>query len=159
MKSFLFTLSMISFLMSCKNRVSESSETQTDPVQEEAPVKLCFAYDHDEDLMGLTLNMNGTHVSGQLVYALSEKDRNSGMLEGDMHGDTLFADYIFASEGRSSIREVAFLKRDNYFIEGFGDVEKKDGKMVFKNRSALNFQSNFLLRSVPCQKPPSETPQ
>ena len=66
-----------------------------------------------------------------------------------MYGDTLLAEYIFKSEGITSIREVAFLKQDDSFVEGYGDVEEQYGKMVFKNRSALSFTGK-VLHKVDC---------
>jgi len=140
-------------LSSCGQRTSEQREIQEETsIQEIVSEKVCFAYDHNDDLMGLTLILNGIRVSGQLVYALSEKDRSSGKIDGSMFGDTLIADYTFVSEGRISIREVVFLNRDNTFVEGIGDMEERDSKMVFKNRSALKFQNHIVLRSVPCHK-------
>jgi hypothetical protein len=42
-----------------------------------------------------------------------------------MKGNTLFAEYKFLSEGTECIREVVFLKKENDFVEGYGDSEEK----------------------------------
>ncbi|HEV8080227.1 MAG TPA: hypothetical protein VGP43_05920 [Chitinophagaceae bacterium] len=55
------------------------------------------------------------------------------------------------SEGTESIREVVFLKIGNDFVEGYGDAEVKNGKMIFKNTSGLNFNNNLILKNVPCE--------
>ncbi len=74
------------------------------------------------------------------------------MVPGSMKGDTLFAAYTFMSEGTESIREVVFLKTANDFVEGYGDVEEKNDKMIFKNKSGLNFNNNLILKNVACEK-------
>lgn len=68
-----------------------------------------------------------------------------------MKGDTLIVDYTFDSEGSESVREVVFLKRNNQLIEGFGDVEEKDGKTVFKDKSKLIFGNSIVFKKVDCQ--------
>ncbi len=69
-----------------------------------------------------------------------------------MKGDTLFAEYKFMSEGTESIREVAFLKKENDFVKGYGDSEEKNGKMIIKNKSGLNFNNNLILKKGACEK-------
>jgi hypothetical protein len=68
-----------------------------------------------------------------------------------MIGDTLIADYTFASEGTVSVREVAFLKKDHVLIEGFGDIEEKAGKSIFKNIATLRFDDKLALRETECK--------
>jgi hypothetical protein len=147
------TLAFLLCLSSCQPATTEQKEVMEAPsVYEAITGKLCFAYDHEDDLIGLTIQMTGNSFTGQLAYAYREKDRNAGTIVGQMKGDTLIADYTFSSEGRRSVREVVFLKRGDTLIEGFGDVEQRDGKTVFKNRSALKFESNTPLKAVPCHK-------
>ncbi len=84
---------------------------------------------------------NGNLVTGELVYDYFEKDKNTGTIKGEMKGDTLFAEYIFMSEGINSVREVAFLQKGDDLIEGYGDVEEQTAKIVFKNKAALNLKA------------------
>ncbi len=88
----------------------------------------------------------GNLVTGELVYDYFEKDKNTGTIKGEMKGDTLFAEYMFMSEGINSVREVAFLKKGDSWIEGYGDVEEQTGKIVFKNKAALKFEINITLK-------------
>jgi hypothetical protein len=67
-----------------------------------------------------------------------------------MHGDTLLADYTFQSEGTESVRQVAFLQQGDGFVEGYGDMEDQNGKMVFKNTGSLDFSSGTAFTKVPC---------
>ncbi|MDQ2862476.1 MAG: hypothetical protein M3R50_02290, partial [Bacteroidota bacterium] len=66
--------------------------------------------------------------------------------------DVLIADYTFFSEGTKSVREVAFKKDGENFIEGYGDAEDKDGKMIFKNAASLAFSSSVILKPFDCDK-------
>jgi hypothetical protein len=67
-----------------------------------------------------------------------------------MHGDTLFATYTFFAEGTQSVRDVAFLKKGADLEEGYGAVVEEDGKMVFRNRAALDFSHSVLLKNRDC---------
>ncbi len=67
-----------------------------------------------------------------------------------MKGDTLLADYTFMSEGKQSVRQVVFLIKDTAAIEGYGDVEERNNKMVFKNISQIPFEKGQRLHKVPC---------
>lgn len=112
----------------------------------------CYSYTVNKDTVSLHLSVFDAVISGELDYHLHEKDRNTGTIEGSMHGDTLFADYRFSSEGMESIRQVAFLKKDNLLVEGYGDVEEKDGKMIFINRQEINFGKGVVLQKIDCRK-------
>ncbi len=148
-----FTLLLFLFVASCQPASNEQTEVKVEaPVPQATTGRLCFAYDHDDNLIGLTLMMTGNNFTGQLAYAYREKDRNAGTVAGYMSGDTLIADYTFSSEGRKSVREIIFLKRADTLVEGFGDVEERDGKMVFKNRSTLKFDGAMPLKAIPCFK-------
>ena len=102
-------------------------------------VSSCYESINGKDTVFLSIFNKSKIITGSLNYNYFEKDKNSGTLRGNMYGDTLLADYIFKSEGITSIREVAFLKQDDSFMEGYGDVEEQYGKIVFKNRSTLSF--------------------
>ncbi len=112
----------------------------------------CYAYINNNDTIWMHLDTEGETVKGELAYRFFEKDKSHGTLEGEMHGDTLFANYRFMSEGMTSEREVAFLKEGDTFVEGYGDVEERNGRMVLKNHNSLNFNSNTVLRKVACDE-------
>jgi len=129
----------------------QSNQQSTDNQQQPAStVKVCYAYLSVSDTVQLMLVKNDTVMTGELLYQLAEKDRNSGTLTGRMRGDTLLANYRFQSEGVESEREVAFLLRDNKAIEGFGPVVERAGKMIFVPSSRLTFTDNRPLVKVAC---------
>src|SRR5690606_7044904 len=105
-----------------------------------------------KDSVNMSVHINGKTVTGKLAYRLYEKDSNTGTIQGTITGDTLFAEYRFLSEGISSIREVVFLKKENKWVEGFGNMEENNGRMIFKNRSSLQFNSNIILAELPCKE-------
>ena len=78
------------------------------------------------------------------------KDKNDGTIMGSMHGDTLIAHYKFMSEGKQSVRQIAFLRRGNAFVEGYGDMEQKGDSMIFSRSDSLSFNGTIVLEQVPC---------
>ncbi len=150
----IFALPVIVLLLSACN--NNSIEPTTTPVAAEekkvAPAHSCYVYTSAKDTVNLHLQISGNIVTGDLSYNYFAKDKNTGTIQGNMKGDTLYAEYKFMSEGTASIREVVFLKKENDFVEGYGDAEEKNGRMIFKNKSGLNFNNNLILKNVACEK-------
>lgn len=142
-----YYLFLIFLLAACNNNtqnIKEEAVSMTEPLS-------CYAYIHNNDSILLNFTVDDNIVTGNLTYNFFEKDDNEGSVNGEMHGDTIFAVYKFQSEGKESEREIAFLKRENTFVEGFGEVIYKNEKMLFKNKNLLNFESNLILEKTPCQ--------
>lgn len=110
----------------------------------------CYANTKSKDTVLLHLTINNNTVIGDMNYGIAGKDKNKGTLQGQLRGDTIFADYTFWSEGKQSVRQVAYLKKDNNLLEGYGDAEEQGDKMVFKNTNALNFGKGVVLQKVNC---------
>jgi hypothetical protein len=110
----------------------------------------CYLYIHGKDSIIMKLSITGKYVNGRLIYNLYEKDKNIGSITGEMHKDTLIADYVFRSEGIRSIREVAFLVTDSTLIEGYGQMIESSNKMIFKDRKTLSFSGNTILKKGEC---------
>ncbi|NDP28721.1 MAG: hypothetical protein GZ087_15055, partial [Flavobacterium sp.] len=121
------------FFISCKN---EKTEAEVPVIQESTAVQEtvseeCYLGILKKDTVSMSLSIKGNQLSsGKLNYKFFEKDKNEGSLIGEMKGDTLFADYTFMSEGVSSVRQVAFLKKGNTYLEGYGDIEENSGKTI-----------------------------
>ena len=113
-------------------------------------VPSCYTLQTSNNLVLLKLNAVSPTISGQLTYEIMGKDKNDGTLSGVMRGDTLFAHYNFMSEGKRSVRQVAFLKKGNAFVEGYADVEQKGDSMIFSTRDTLDFNGSMVLEKVPC---------
>jgi ABC-type Fe3+-hydroxamate transport system substrate-binding protein len=157
--SLLLTLTILAVLLTaCQNRsTSDEARSKTDePVPETSATasseKRCYAYTSAADTIRLALERTGDAVTGDLTYRLKEKDRNTGTVSGQMHGDTLFAEYTFRSEGLESVREVAFLVKDERAVEGYGTLVSRNGKEIFAKRRDLNFMSSMVLNQTDCPR-------
>ncbi|MFV8367987.1 hypothetical protein [Flavobacterium sp. LB2R40] len=153
-KVILLNLVFMSVFVSCKNEKEKVSVESEKSVSEKSVSLECYRAILKKDTVSLTLNIkNGLLLSGNLSYNFYEKDKSNGTLIGEIKGDTLFANYTFMSEGISTVRQVAFLKQGDAYIEGFGDViDDNKGKVIFKDTKQLNFDSNLVLSKVNCQK-------
>ena len=153
-KVILLGLILMSVFISCKKENEEVSIPSEKIVVKESVSEECYRAILKKDTISLSLNLkNGQLSSGNLSYDFYEKDKNTGTIVGEIKGDTLYADYTFVSEGTSSVREVAFLKKGNTYVEGFGDViDDNKGQVIFKDRKQLKFDGNVVLSKVACQK-------
>ncbi|MEO6166247.1 MAG: hypothetical protein ABIO46_01960 [Chitinophagales bacterium] len=151
MKQILTLSFIVMFLNSCNNN---STETTTIPVAEEEkknePVNGCYVYTSGKDNINLHIQISGNLVSGNLAYNFFEKDKNTGTIQGELKGDTVFADYKFMSEGKESTREVAFLKKGDYFSEGHGKVNATTGQPDFTDKASIKFEGNVILKKTDC---------
>ncbi len=116
------------------------------------PAATCYAGQQGKDSFFLKTEVFPNVVTGSLSYDFYEKDRNRGTIEGTLKGDTLIADYTFTSEGKESVRQVAFLLGDSTATEGYGQMEEQDGKLVFKSLQELSFTQSVSLHKVPCEE-------
>ena len=155
-------ITLVLIIASCQNNGSNEQDLvknntddtiknynqRTDPAESKSS---CYESANGNDTVFLSIFSESKVITGSLLYNYYQKDKNRGTIRGRMHGDTLIADYVFMSEGKASVRQVAFLKQDNSFIEGYGDATEENGKMVFKNRTMLNFTGRPLV-AVDCER-------
>ena len=144
-------LAALSFACNNRNSDSGSSDTSMPKKTGESPSR-CYAYLNNRDTVRLQLAMDGRNASGDLTYQFWEKDRNTGTILGRMQGDTLVADYTFSSEGGESVREVRFVKHDDILVEGIGDMEELNGKLVYKDPGSIRYMGGLVLKKVDCDK-------
>ena len=116
-----------------------------------ADIYNCYGYTNAKDTVMLHVMNTGNNVIGDAEFKYAGKDKNTGTLTGEMKGDTLLANYKFMSEGKESMRQVAFLKKGESFSEGYGTSMEKAGGMVFKNTGALKFTGTALVK-MDCKK-------
>ncbi|SDG93896.1 hypothetical protein SAMN05421827_11370 [Pedobacter terrae] len=124
--------------------IVNNAETASDSTQ-------CYQYIKNRDTATLSLKTIDNKLTGTLGYNLYEKDKNAGTIAGIVKGDTIIANYIFQSEGKTSIREVAFLKKGNQLAEGFGDVQEVNGESKFKDQSKLKFDGSMTFEKIDCK--------
>ncbi|HEV8080223.1 MAG TPA: hypothetical protein VGP43_05900 [Chitinophagaceae bacterium] len=142
-------------LASCNNNTTQSNTAPNEEVIK--PVTLtepasCYAMITGKDKVLLHITITENKVTGDLTYSFSEKDKNSGTINGQMKGDTLNADYKFMSEGKVSDRQVLFLKNGDQFTEGYGKVNLTTGQPDFTDKAAIKFEGNVILKKTDCNK-------
>ena len=132
-------------LLACgtASKTEEKPEAKNDSI-----LYKCFGSYTDKDSVFLKIVYDGDRVNGDIVYKLFEKDKNVGNFEGTLHGDTVFAVYNFFSEGKTSTREVAFLKKGDMLIEGFGQMDASGTR--FKNKGEVDF-AGIVLQAEGCR--------
>jgi hypothetical protein len=147
--SFFIALALLSSCGSQPDKAEKPGSTQ-ETAKEEIPMQ-CYEYASQGDTVALKLVHIRDTYTGSLVYLFKEKDRNIGTINATMRGDVLVADYTFNSEGTKSIRQVAFKKVGNTYVEGYGESVDENGVMKFKDITALNFGSSIVLQEIPCK--------
>ena len=95
-------------------------------------------------------------ATGTLAYRFKQKDSSYGNIDGAMSGDTLFAIFEYAAEGRRSKREVAFLLSPTEAREGYGTLEEQGDVMRFMSHSDIQFGNLMLLQQIDCSGQPND---
>ena len=155
--SFLILFLAAITIASCNNEPKKSTKTVTardtlKTVENKImiPASSCYSSTTDKDTFLLKVEVFPNVVTGKLSYNFYEKDTNKGEFDGQLYGDTLLADYKFMSEGKLSTRQVIFLIKNNLATEGYGNMEEKNGKMVFKDLKGVSFGKGLTLKKVEC---------
>jgi hypothetical protein len=150
-----FAATFLVMTTSCLNNKKE--EVSVSQVEAAAPIettaKQCYQAIIEQDTITLSATINSVNqFEGELDYSYYQKDKSFGTLLGNVKGDTIFADYTFESEGKTSVRELVFLKKGpNSFVEGYGPVLETNGKIVFKDKSQIKFDGNVVYNQVECK--------
>lgn len=111
--------------------------------------KTCYVK-FDRDSIQLSLLFTGDSVSGTLRYKLFQKDENNGSIHGNFRADTLFAEYVFQSEGMQSMREIVFLRKNGSLFQGTGPVAEQGNRQYFTDYKQINFDSGIELKKSGC---------
>lgn len=146
---FISNVFFISLVLSCNDQQKAPTPEKVSPKTSSID---CYRYIKNNDTVVLKIKDLNGFVTGSLVYKLDQKDKNTGTIDGKMKGGLLIADYSFFSEGVKSVRQIAFKKKGNTFIEGYSESEEKNGKIIFKNAYALDFTHSMVLTAYDCEK-------
>lgn len=155
-----FAFFMTACMLSCTGKSDSEKDQTIDTTTKVAlapggKLSHCYIYKTKKDSALLRVDiLEDDMLVGKLSYAFFEKDRNDGQLTGVMQGDKIFAHYTFNSEGTKSTREVAFLKKGEGWVEGFGEVKDSAGILIFKDRSKLDFEKGLYFEPVECPMEP-----
>lgn len=147
---------MAGLFVSCKKEATLPPPQITPNPPKEAEIvepagDQCYVSSANNNGIKLSFNVNShQEVNGKLSYDLTGKDKNEGIINGNMVGDTLIADYTFDSEGVSSVRQVVFLQKDGTLIEGYGETVTANDRVIFKDKKKLKFDPQNTLLKVDC---------
>nr|WP_315257035.1 hypothetical protein [uncultured Flavobacterium sp.] len=155
MKKLLVAAFAALYMLNCKNNEQTTETTNTDPqeviAEKTSALNLgCYVFDDGKNIVSLEITENGEEIKGNLTYALFEKDKNSGKFTGKLKEGILIADYTFLSEGKESIRQVAFKTEGDKLIEGYGELNTEG--TAFKDISNIQFTSTMPLTKTDCSK-------
>ncbi|AMQ00404.1 hypothetical protein AY601_3539 [Pedobacter cryoconitis] len=139
-------------MAACTNKTTAQKvdSLATTPDTNASKAKVCYAYIKNKDTVSLSLITTGNAVAGNLNYNFYEKDKNAGTITGIIKGDTIIADYTFQSEGSTSYRQIAFVKKGDQLLEGYGPTQEADGRTVFTNLAGLKY-GDITLSPVACK--------
>lgn len=138
-------------------RVSKNAPTtQNEPVAPEpqttSSIQGCYVARQSKDVYTLKVDkIENNQVSGTLSYQNYQKDSSQGSLDGTYNGEMLVGDYAFRSEGMDSVRQVAFKKTDDGFIQGFGEIQMQDGKERLVDLNNLSYDHSPEYIEEECQ--------
>lgn len=142
------------FLWNCKEDKKSDSQNEMEitETQEEVPIleEGCYGYDKNNNTVMFEIEETTGPVSGNLMYQLDGKDKNTGRFEGTVKEDKLIGTYTFMSEGKESSREVAFQIKEKRFIEGYGELNEEG--TTFKSYSSINYSSTMPLSKKECDR-------
>lgn len=154
MKIITIGLPLLLFIAACqqngKKETDQSKQTLNTSTTEISALedKQTYQYLKNGDTILLDISITGDKVQGDLSYRWKEKDQNTGHIDGVLKDSLLLADYTFSSEGKTSVRQVAFKLSKDAAVEGYGDSEDKNGKVSFVDPSKLSYDDKFVLESV-----------
>lgn len=142
-------------IASCKEKKEETkmaheSEASVQEKKSDVLQKGCYTYDTDGSMVNFEIIEIGDSVIGNLSYAFSGKDTNTGTFKGHLKNDKLIGDYTFQSEGSESVRQVAFQVKGDQLIEGYGELN--EAGTAFKDTNSISYSSTMPLTKTDCDK-------
>lgn len=98
---------------------------------------MLFVYQNNTRIE-IKLQLIKKKASRTIEYALAKKDRNTGTFEGTFENNILIADYTFQSEGKKSVRQIAFQLQDDQLVEGCGELTAEGTKFIDISKIRFN---------------------
>ncbi|TDQ79958.1 hypothetical protein [Sphingobacterium yanglingense] len=136
-KGFFFMLGLTGLVVGCNSSGS---------IEQKNSLAGDYLFLSEGDTISLALQQQKDSVFGELKYAFSGKDRNVGKINGTLKDSLITGDYSFVSEGVPSVRQVVFRVTDQGLVEGYGEIEESNGKMIFSDKDHLSFDHGMILQ-------------
>ncbi len=154
---FIITLILIG---SCKDKIGDAVN-KIESIENDVKLNLrqssrgytmqCYEYIHVEDTLRLILDKpDYERITGSFFTRFKGREAESGVIQGQIKGDTIIADYISMKQGKQYIREVAFLNEGDYILQGFAAMDSLNGKIVFIKESPIRYDQTVKLEARDC---------
>ena len=135
---------------------ADTGSSQTIPADDAfADIAGCYMQVLKRDTFAASLQQHGNTVTGRLSFDNYEKDGSTGTVSGDLQGDVLKLDYVFASEGMNSVMEVYFKYKDGNLVRGIGEMKTKGDTAYFINPALIQYNGSDL-KKISCQNLPGK---
>lgn len=140
---------------SCKKNPSPK-DAGAIQLQVEKPISVqCYKAFYEKDTIELKINtLKNGKVSGDMIMKVFTMPNKVGKINGEFHGDTLFAAYTFVEGTNTKItykNPMAFLKHGNEFILGNGKIETTMGASYFVKGTPIDFvRVKYKFTTVEC---------
>ncbi len=151
MKNLFISAFIVAVTLSCEKKSTEISPTDpsmsdsliivpesNDPI-EPSTLQTCYLQATGKDSVFVSLEDNLGTITGKMRYKNFEKDSSFGDVVGNQNGDTLRLVYTFQSEGKTSDREIYFLKKDGKLLEAAGEYTSDGSKSSYADHSKLKY--------------------
>lgn len=136
-----YVLLIASFILSCNSNKKGKRSSDVS----------CYEYANTGDTIAIKIVHLVDMITGNLLYSLEGKDKNIGTILGEMKEGRLVATFSFVSEGVYSHRQVVFKLKDDYLVEGFGEIYMDGDIARFKNIDSLKYNDKMKLIKVSCR--------
>jgi hypothetical protein len=110
----------------------------------------CYQGDTGRDKQSIAYDLTGDQLKGVMEVQYFNLPPQTGKLKGTLRGDTLDGEFIYEQDEQMIYRQVIFLRQNDQWVEGIGELHEVDGKQVFNNMNALNFSHPLTLKKGAC---------
>lgn len=153
MKKIFYSLSALATLtfFACGNQNKNANSQDSISTENSAANLNCYIAVNEADTAYLKINQKGKNVTGELNFDFDKKQSSSGQISGEFIGDTLYVDYSYMLNGVAYKNPQVFLRKDNQFLQGSGELEVYVGRTYFKKSVPLNFDRGFTFELSSCK--------
>jgi hypothetical protein len=153
MKNLFLSLSALATFTfySCGNQNKTTNNQDSTTTEVNTNNLNCYMAVNEADTAYLKINQKGKNVTGELNFDFDKKQSSSGQISGEFIGDTLYVDYSYMLNGVAYKNPQVFLRKDNQFLQGSGELEVYVGRTYFKKSVPINFNNGFVFELGTCK--------
>lgn len=142
-------------LESCKKEQSSNDAGADNAKAEKLISTACYKALYESDTIDLKINiLKSGKTTGDMVMKIADMPVKTGKIEGEFHGDTLFANYTFIQgtyDKRVFKNPMAFLKHGKELVLGSGKIETYLGRSYFVKGVPIDFEKvKYKFTTVDC---------